>query len=266
MESLLHDGVAAAKLPPSFLSVDTDGRVVRCDTFSKWVCPGLRCGWVTAPTPLIQKLAQGTGPSLGVASSVQVLLHAMLDKWGAPGLDRHVRATQPRVHHRAGSRTRDTAGREALQSRVVHAGGLALAKGTPQLEVLAQEDGHHPLEERIVVGAGKWLTRATLRDDRARRDEPLRREAAQQVVDALLVRRARVLRGGEERGDGAGPQLLQEGFALERVRALGVAAVTLLRAHGEARRLRRAATVSARGGGGIRLDALHRLCTRESRC
>jgi len=33
-------------LVPSFLSVDTDGRVVRLDTFSKTVAPGCRMGWV----------------------------------------------------------------------------------------------------------------------------------------------------------------------------------------------------------------------------
>lgn len=33
-------------LVPSYLSVDTDGRVVRLDTFSKTVAPGCRLGWV----------------------------------------------------------------------------------------------------------------------------------------------------------------------------------------------------------------------------
>ena len=65
-------GLDPSKLPPSFLSVDTDGRVVRCDTCSKWVSPGLRCGWLTAPAEVIAKIAQGTGPSLGVSSVVQV--------------------------------------------------------------------------------------------------------------------------------------------------------------------------------------------------
>ena len=87
-------GTTAARLPPSFLSVDTDGRVIRCDTFSKWISPGLRCGWVTAPKPVVAKIAQGTGPSLGVASSVQVMLHAMLERWGDAGLHRHVSGVQ----------------------------------------------------------------------------------------------------------------------------------------------------------------------------
>lgn len=39
-------------LVPSFLSMDTDGRVIRLDTFSKILVPGCRVGWITAqPDP-----------------------------------------------------------------------------------------------------------------------------------------------------------------------------------------------------------------------
>lgn len=27
-------------LPPSFLSIDTDGRVLHLESLSKWICPG----------------------------------------------------------------------------------------------------------------------------------------------------------------------------------------------------------------------------------
>ena len=56
--------------------------------------PGLRCGFVTAPRPLIVKLAQGAGPSLGVSSPVQVFLVEMLRRWGPAGLHRHVQRVQ----------------------------------------------------------------------------------------------------------------------------------------------------------------------------
>lgn len=29
-------------LPPSLLSIDTDGRVVHLESLSKWICPGTR--------------------------------------------------------------------------------------------------------------------------------------------------------------------------------------------------------------------------------
>jgi DNA-binding transcriptional MocR family regulator len=45
-------------LVPSFLSVDTDGRVVRLDTFSKTIAPGCRLGWITAQPDLIEKFVR----------------------------------------------------------------------------------------------------------------------------------------------------------------------------------------------------------------
>ncbi|KUI52754.1 hypothetical protein VP1G_00247 [Cytospora mali] len=47
-------------LVPSFLSVDTDGRVIRLDTFSKTVAPGCRLGWITAQPDLIERYVRVT--------------------------------------------------------------------------------------------------------------------------------------------------------------------------------------------------------------
>lgn len=40
----------------SFLSLDTEGRVLRLDSLSKVLSSGLRAGWVTAPRPFLQRL------------------------------------------------------------------------------------------------------------------------------------------------------------------------------------------------------------------
>ncbi|CAN8095504.1 unnamed protein product [Discula destructiva] len=50
-------------LVPSFLSVDTDGRVVRLDTFSKTVAPGCRLGWITAQPALVERYVRITETS-----------------------------------------------------------------------------------------------------------------------------------------------------------------------------------------------------------
>ncbi|KAL4886215.1 pyridoxal phosphate-dependent transferase [Aspergillus karnatakaensis] len=50
-------------LVPSYLSVDTDGRVVRLDTFSKTIAPGCRLGWITAQPAVIERLARITETS-----------------------------------------------------------------------------------------------------------------------------------------------------------------------------------------------------------
>lgn len=43
-------------LVPSYLSIDTQGRVIRLDTFSKTVAPGCRLGWITAQPMFIERL------------------------------------------------------------------------------------------------------------------------------------------------------------------------------------------------------------------
>lgn len=57
-------------LGPSYLSLDTDGRVIRLDTFSKILAPGLRLGWVTGPPLLLDKMAQALHASLNGPSGI----------------------------------------------------------------------------------------------------------------------------------------------------------------------------------------------------
>ncbi|KAI5632140.1 aminotransferase class I and II domain-containing protein [Phthorimaea operculella] len=49
---------------PSFLSLDSCGRVLRLDSLSKVVSSGLRAGWVTAPTALVHRLELHTQAEL----------------------------------------------------------------------------------------------------------------------------------------------------------------------------------------------------------
>lgn len=48
------------ELVPSFLSIDTDGRVIRLDTFSKTIAPGCRLGYITAQPSIIEQLFRVT--------------------------------------------------------------------------------------------------------------------------------------------------------------------------------------------------------------
>ncbi|GIL83317.1 hypothetical protein Vretifemale_12152 [Volvox reticuliferus] len=60
-------------LPASLLHLDTRGRVIRVDTFSKLLGPGYRLGWITAPRPLVAKLANWVQAStVGPCSVTQV--------------------------------------------------------------------------------------------------------------------------------------------------------------------------------------------------
>lgn len=46
-----------AKLGKSYLSMDTDGRVIRTDSFSKIMAPGFRTGWISAAEPFRDRLS-----------------------------------------------------------------------------------------------------------------------------------------------------------------------------------------------------------------
>lgn len=69
-------------LTPSYLSIDTDSRVVRLDSWSKVLAPGLRLGWVTAHPEIVDLMALALHASLngppGVSQVFQQLLYMCL--------------------------------------------------------------------------------------------------------------------------------------------------------------------------------------------
>ncbi|KAL1858749.1 hypothetical protein Daus18300_009883 [Diaporthe australafricana] len=74
-------------LTASYLSMDTSGRVLRMDTTSKILAPGLRCGWVTGCAQIIEKFVGYS--EVGVLSPSgpsQVMVYKLLDEsWGHEG-------------------------------------------------------------------------------------------------------------------------------------------------------------------------------------
>jgi 2-aminoadipate transaminase len=66
--------------PASLWSMSTQARVLRVGSFSKWVAPGLRVGWLTAPVKAIQQyeasgfLRSGGGPAHFAASIIGAAL------------------------------------------------------------------------------------------------------------------------------------------------------------------------------------------------
>ena len=81
-----HDSFLAA-LVPSLLAIDTDGRVLRLDSFSKIIFPGSRCGWVTGPAQLVERIVRHTECSVqGPSGLSQLVLYKLLDEtWGHAG-------------------------------------------------------------------------------------------------------------------------------------------------------------------------------------
>ncbi|CAL5871252.1 uncharacterized protein PFLUO_LOCUS5500 [Penicillium psychrofluorescens] len=77
-------------LVPSYLSMDTEGRVVRLDTFSKTIAPGSRLGWMTAQPGIIERVTRITEVSTQQPSGfVQSLVAKVLM---GPPQDEHVSA------------------------------------------------------------------------------------------------------------------------------------------------------------------------------
>ncbi|PWY78800.1 L-kynurenine/alpha-aminoadipate aminotransferase [Aspergillus eucalypticola CBS 122712] len=72
---------------PSYLALDTSGRVVRLDSASKILAPGLRAGWVTASRHIINKFnAYQEVSTLAVSGPSQLMLWNLLDEnWGHDG-------------------------------------------------------------------------------------------------------------------------------------------------------------------------------------
>lgn len=74
-------------LVPSFLSMDTDGRVVRLESFSKVISPGSRVGWIVASEEIIERFTRTFEVSSQNPSGIsQLALFKLLDEhWGHAG-------------------------------------------------------------------------------------------------------------------------------------------------------------------------------------
>lgn len=74
-------------LPPSYLSLDTSGRVIRLDSASKILSPGLRCGWISGASHFVDKFLNYTEFSTVAPSGPsQVMIYKLLDEsWGHAG-------------------------------------------------------------------------------------------------------------------------------------------------------------------------------------
>jgi aromatic amino acid aminotransferase I len=74
------------ELTPSFLSMDTEGRVIRLDSFSKTIFPGLRLGYFIANPVFIERLLRATEvETQDPAGLSQAFVTGLLDQWGVNG-------------------------------------------------------------------------------------------------------------------------------------------------------------------------------------
>jgi aromatic amino acid aminotransferase I len=76
------------ELVSSFLSLDVSGRVLRLDSTSKILAPGLRCSWMTGSAEIISRFLYLHDATVVCPSGLsQLAVHTLLDEvWGHEGL------------------------------------------------------------------------------------------------------------------------------------------------------------------------------------
>lgn len=76
---------------PSFLSIDVEGRVVRFDSFSKLLSSGMRCGFVTGPAAILDRIVLHLQTSvLHISGLTQFVILKIIELWGLEGFKAHV--------------------------------------------------------------------------------------------------------------------------------------------------------------------------------
>ncbi|KDD74616.1 hypothetical protein H632_c1182p1 [Helicosporidium sp. ATCC 50920] len=102
----------------SYLSLDRDGRVIRIDSLSKIMSPGLRIGWITASPAVVERCSlYSNGHTLGACGVMQAGVAALLRRWGDAGFHSHLQRIQGIYRAKAAAAAR--AAQESL-------GGLAV--------------------------------------------------------------------------------------------------------------------------------------------
>ncbi|CDK25864.1 unnamed protein product [Kuraishia capsulata CBS 1993] len=73
-------------LIPSLLSLDTDGRVIRFDSFSKVMVPGSRTGSITSNKTFVERIIRHNEVNIQSASGFsQLILYSILSRWTHDG-------------------------------------------------------------------------------------------------------------------------------------------------------------------------------------
>ncbi|KAH8923733.1 PLP-dependent transferase [Atractiella rhizophila] len=71
-------------LAPSYLRIDYQGRVIRLDTFSKVIAPGVRCGFITANPLFVERIFRHAEVSTQGASGLSqgIIAKLLVEEWG----------------------------------------------------------------------------------------------------------------------------------------------------------------------------------------
>jgi len=146
MEDFNEDEMPGLSLAASFLSLDVDGRVVRMDTTTKFICPGLRLGWVTGPDSFIKKYSLLNDNTCLMSSGFsQSIFSALMSHWGVEGFNNHLKRLQLYyVQQRAAALKAATEHLSELATWSIPQGGMFL-----WIKISGFEDTESMLEDLI---------------------------------------------------------------------------------------------------------------------
>ena len=97
---LLEDSPGEERVP-SLYSLDQEQRVIRFDSFSKVLSAGMRLGWVSGPSCLLDFVnLHMQASSLHTSNISQLLAYGLLSQWGEEGLERHITEVQRFYRHK----------------------------------------------------------------------------------------------------------------------------------------------------------------------
>ncbi len=75
-----------SELAKSFLSIDTDGRVIRLDSFSKVLAPGTRLGWFVGQSKFLERIVRLNEVTMQAPCGFgQSAVYGTLSRWGQDG-------------------------------------------------------------------------------------------------------------------------------------------------------------------------------------
>ncbi|KAK7049551.1 hypothetical protein VNI00_005582 [Paramarasmius palmivorus] len=99
--STLGDEEYIARLAPSYLQFDYQGRVLRLDTFSKTIAPGSRLGWFTCNPVFAERIERAAETSTQAPCGFgQVFVTSTLLKWKYQGYIRWLKALRVQYRER----------------------------------------------------------------------------------------------------------------------------------------------------------------------
>ena len=91
----------SAKNVPSLLKFDTDGRVLRIDSFSKMMMPGMRISVVTANNFFVKKLTMMNELSIhSAAAPSQLIVYMLMQEWRQQGFRQWIEYIQANYRRR----------------------------------------------------------------------------------------------------------------------------------------------------------------------